>query len=514
MDKLINYYQGQNIINLAQDINYALHANFSGYASCINSTVTPGVVGNNKSFLDNQGQLKFGNMSLVSMEDCVLSEGEKLVIYDKYLTAPFNVTGNASGSSDIFHINSSMGRPFLNEFNYPVTITNNVTNCDYMFQGCRNFNQPVTIPNSVISCRRMFYGAHVLNCPVVIPNSVAYCGDMFVGCYNFSSTITPQEGISSIDYLLSDTNDYGQFNANLIIPSSVRSMNGTFKNAKYNRPIILPTGVQYIDNMCAYFQGKYDISIPDNVISMNHAFLNYNGYNTETHKNITVGNNVRYMVNAFYQCNCGSLTIGNDIYSMYRAAYRSNIFSTLRIGSNISSAQYAFLESVIYSDIAVNGITNAQYMFYNSILASTNNISLQNINNGSNMWVNFTKSGDSKIKNITILNCNNLFNAFYRRYGSYTNLNLYMDEVYSASNLFCGSQRFYDSILNMNSVIDMGKMFEDASFVNCEIYIGPNGVNTYNMFRYAYCDNTVIRMPSGKSTYGWSSEANNSVVRY
>lgn len=509
MDKLINYSQGQSIIDLTRAINDALHSNFSEYVNCTNSTVIPSTVAKDKVFLDARGQVQYGNMHYTNMEDCVLNEHEKIVLSNEYLTASFNVTGNIGGESDVFHITPSMEGQFLSMFNSPVIITNNVTSCAYMFQNAWNFNQPVTIPNSVDNCYRMFYNCRAYNANVIIPNSVNKCGYMFDGCNNFASTITLQDGITSIDYIMANAKGYN-FNAHLIIPSSVQSMNGAFLNSEYNRPITLPNGVQYVENLCANMNGRYDITIPDNVVSMNYAFANYNAYYGNV-KNITVGNNIRYMNNAFYRCNCNSLTIGDNAYSISYAANDARIYSSLHIGANISYAQNAFINCLIGNDIVINGVNQANYMFRNLSLRNNIGLYIYNINYGQEM---FSLYSNNYIHTLNMVNCNNMVNAFYKQYHGFNNCNMYLDNIGNAYFMFATYQSFENCHINLNYVKGMSNMFVDSYFRDSEVYIGPNSTSPANMFRYATCSNTIIRMPSGMSTYGWSSDANNSVVRY
>lgn len=75
------------------------------------------------------------------------------------------------------------------EFNQPVIIPKDVTDCSRMFEDCESFNQSVVIPEGVTDCDSMFFGCIRFNQSVEIPNTVKYYSMMFYGCDSMVSDI-------------------------------------------------------------------------------------------------------------------------------------------------------------------------------------------------------------------------------------------------------------------------------------------------------------------------------------
>ena len=88
------------------------------------------------------------------------------------------------------------------DFNQPVTILDNVIDCEKLFFGYHKFNQPITIPNNVKNCKEMFGFCHNFNQPIVIPESVENCDSMFEYCDNFNQKIIIPKNVINCEFML------------------------------------------------------------------------------------------------------------------------------------------------------------------------------------------------------------------------------------------------------------------------------------------------------------------------
>lgn len=100
----------------------------------------------------------------------------------------YKLTDKKNGELIIYN-NQSLSQ-YLNDykilrenFNMPVIIDDNVTDCNRLFYKCHSFNQSIVIPPNVTDCSKMFYECYSFNQSIEVPYKIfdSYT-EMFSGC--------------------------------------------------------------------------------------------------------------------------------------------------------------------------------------------------------------------------------------------------------------------------------------------------------------------------------------------
>lgn len=246
---------------------------------------------------------------------------------------------------------------YATNFNSHVTIGNNVQNCYEMFGWANNFNQPVNIPDSVISCTSMFTYANKFNSPVKFSNNCAYYSDMFNGCENFNQPISFSSVATDLRNMLRNAKNFNQpiyiqsddissldqfmqncwnFNSNIEIHGDKRGIGTNAQNAfsrcwNLNSPVILDVGLN----------NAYRLFCECNNFNAPVSFADPIGFNTNAYEAFAYCNNFNQPINLpynFYGNNmfvwCNSLNQNLNI-TFGRQTYFNYFFKNcLSIGGN------------------------------------------------------------------------------------------------------------------------------------------------------------------------------------
>ena len=204
----------------------------------------------------------------------------------------------------------------LCDFNIPVIIEKQVTNCMELLKDCSSFNQPVIISPGVICCEEMFRNCESFNQPIEIPNSVEMVMGMFRECKTFNQQVNIPNGVRRCDGMFMDCTS---FNQPVSIPQSVRNTTSMFRNCiHFNQSVILPEGLlacMYMFEKCSEFDQP--VTIGKNVEHCNKMFLDCKSLNHKMEF-------MTYFKDGYYDClkNCDKLQPENVYIHMKKTTQK------------------------------------------------------------------------------------------------------------------------------------------------------------------------------------------------
>ena len=204
----------------------------------------------------------------------------------------------------------------LSEFNVPIVIEPQVTECIELLKDCKSFNQSVILSDGIKHCEYMFEGCEEFNQSIEIPDSVRTVHGMFRGCMKFNQPIRIPNGIKRSSSMFMNCLS---FNQKVEIPNSVICTISMFKNCKhFNQTIELPADLEECNFM---FEGceEFDQSV---VLGMkiencNEMFLGCKSLNHRIEF-------MTYFKGGYYDClkNCDKLQPENVYIHMKKSAQR------------------------------------------------------------------------------------------------------------------------------------------------------------------------------------------------
>ena len=112
-------------------------------------------------------------------------------------------------------------------FNEPYNISNAITDCNYLFDGCTNLNSTVNIGKNVENCVYMFRNCVKFDQSISIPENTINCFGMFADCHNFNKSIRIPNNVINVSNMFNNCN-------NLHLPSGGDSVINIYPNQSLN----------------------------------------------------------------------------------------------------------------------------------------------------------------------------------------------------------------------------------------------------------------------------------------
>lgn len=199
-----------------------------------------------------------------------------------------------------------------------VNIGRNVTNCAFMFNNCRNFNNNIMIDyqyGSILNCYRMFFRCYKFDKPLNqetnfnILDTVRDCSQMFSSCWNFNQNVKIGSNVINAHSMFDSCE---KLDKSIIMGDNLIDCSGMFMScSNFNQPIIIPDKVIYCNDMFASaYNFNQDISINGNVTNLAYMFRETNLNNVNV--NINIDSQTSNILGAFSYINQGFNIYLND----------------------------------------------------------------------------------------------------------------------------------------------------------------------------------------------------------
>ena len=216
---------------------------------------------------------------------------------------------------------------YCQSFNQPLTIPTNVTNAVRMFDHCHNFDQPIVIDN-ITNCQFMFKNCHSFNQAITTPANAIYCTGMFQDCYNLQKPITVSYNCQSYAGIFQNCFNLQEVNINCASVTDAFNVNSAFENCNSL------TTINFLQD--GPYECKYLINSRSNDVQLN-IFVD----------------NKESLLNIDYMMGDTPITWSEGSGYIYNSEYNINIYSKTLLSISITQMPQQYYPADSYLDLGL-----------------------------------------------------------------------------------------------------------------------------------------------------------------